>query len=166
MGAGVRVCHAGGMLLPICIAVSALSVILAVVLWLRDRRGGAVQAVGFAFLPIGLYVSGLAPLVADGVKALLAWARAATVDTMVGTGLGLIGLSVVLWFVGVWVGRRGAAKRAVQGTRPSPAVGSKTSAPAATSRKEAAPKAAGGKKGAADPEMDEIEAILRNRGIE
>ncbi|GAB3622248.1 hypothetical protein GCM10027418_03300 [Mariniluteicoccus endophyticus] len=155
------------MLLPICIAISTLSVILAVVLWLRDRRGGAVQAIGFALLPIGLLVSGLAPLVADGVKALLAWARSATVDTMVGTGLGLIALSVVLWFVGGWIGRRGAARRAVQGTQGKPAVGSKASAPTASARKTPAPKAAGGRKNqAADPEMDEIEAILRNRGIE
>lgn len=162
MGGPLPVWNAGGMALPLCIVLSVVALAIAVLLFLRDRRGRGVQWVGVAALPIGLYLSGLLGLVVDGARALWAWVQQVSLSSTIGTGLGLIALTVVLWVVGGWLARRRAVRSAVARTSGAPAVGAKPSRPSAAPARPAR----GGQAAPADPEMDEIEALLRNRGIE
>ncbi|WP_460767944.1 hypothetical protein [Mariniluteicoccus flavus] len=153
--------------LPVCIVLSVVALVLAVLLCVRDRRGRAVQWLGLAALPVGLYLSGLLRLVIDFGQAAWRWVQQVALNPLTITGLGLIGLTVVLWVVGGWLAHRRATRRAVEkssGTAPA----GRSAAPTAVGRKASgAPTPKGGsKKGAADPEMDEIEALLKQRGIE
>ncbi|OYN99689.1 hypothetical protein CGZ96_06180 [Enemella evansiae] len=183
-------------LLPLCIAIGVLGLILAVLLWVRDRRGRAVQALGFAALPVGLYLTGLLRMIWDAVVAVIRWAGSVVFNTTIWTGFGLIALAVVLWIVGGMIASRNRTRRAVEkargaeqpggrpavgrGTRGAAAGGASGAAGAAgaagasgatgstVAGKQSGTPARGGNKQAAesDPEMDEIEAILKNRGIE
>ncbi|MDO5498463.1 MAG: hypothetical protein Q4F67_02140 [Propionibacteriaceae bacterium] len=157
------------MLLPVCIALAALALVLAIVLWLRGRRGRALQAFGFAALPVGLYLTGLLGLVFDAVRALGGWMSRLVFNPAVWAGVGLLGLAVVLWVVGGFVARRTRARRPVAKGADAPAVTGRTPAAApakgspATARKAGGSTAAGG---SGDDEFDEIEELLRRRGIE
>ena len=144
------------LLLAAAISLAALGLIVAVVLWLRDRRGRAVQALGFAALPIGLHLTGLLGLVFDAVVAVARWAGDLVFNPVVWTGVGLLGLAVVLWVVGGFVARRSTAGRGVERTPVDRCTLAQPSQPPAKGRS------------AADDsnEYDEIEALLRKRGIE
>lgn len=161
------------MILGVCIAITVVLVIAAVLFVLRGAHGRAVQSVGLAALPMAVYLSGLAQMVIDAARALYQWATNLMFGPMLYTGLGLFGAGVVLWLIGGWMARRAAARRAVAKATGTPAVtGAKgenstktppktTSAPTAKPAGKPAAKPAG-----AGDEFDEIEAILRSRGIE
>lgn len=169
MGRQWRVWNAGGMVLPICIIVSVVAVVLGVLMFVRGRAGRGVQLLGLAAVPIGLYLSGLLGLVLDGALALWRWVQQLALNPMVTTGLGLLGLAVVLWVVGGWLARRRATRRALaRSTGTAPAVGARTSTSTPPTRPVGSGTAPKGRaqQAPADPEMDEIEALLRKRGIE
>ncbi len=163
-------------LLPICVALSLLGVIVTGVAWRQHRTGRAIQGVGLVIAPVALYLSGLLRVVWDFVVGVVAWAGRLAFSPPVWIGLGLLGLAVVLWVVGGVLAKRSAVRR-----RADPAVGSKKGAPAVASGRSStasgATSGSGGstikrpaKKGAAaepaDPEMAEIEALLKSRGID
>ena len=158
-------------LLPLCIGLALIGVIIAGVAWRRGSRGRVVQGVGVALAPIALYFTGLLRLVWDGVVALVNWATSIIFSPTMWFGISLLGLCVVFWVVGGLLTRRAAPRRssapaASAGGRP--AVGTGSTAAAKTSTKTPAKKAAAKGKAPAqevDPEMAEIEAILKNRGI-
>ena len=159
-------------LLPLCIGLALIGVIIAGVAWRRGSRGRVVQGVGVALAPIALYFTGLLRLVWDGVVALVNWATSIIFSPTMWFGISLLGLCVVLWVVGGLLTRRAAPRRSsapAAGAGGRPAVGTGSTAAAKTSTKSPAKTAAKGKgKGPAqevDPEMAEIEAILKNRGI-
>lgn len=149
-------------LLPVCISVAVLGVVVAVVLWARRRRGRAMQALAVGALPFGLYLTGLLPLVWSGAVELVRWAGGLIFNPAVWAGMGLLALAVVLWVVGGMVARRTPGRvrepKAVSQAagRSGRGVGTGTKAPAGQSD-------AGG---SGDSELDEIEALLRKRGIE
>lgn len=161
-------------LLPLTIAVSVLFVILAVIAWVRGRRGRGVQLAGVALLLPGLYLTGLLTLVWNAVTALGSWASQLVFNPAVWTGVGLLAGALLFWFIGGRWAARNAVQRAeakASGqvrSRPAqeiPGSGQVSGSGPSASR----PKPA--KKGRApastgDPEMDEIEALLRSRGIE
>ena len=74
--------------------------------------------------------------------------------------MALLGLCIVLWVVGGMVARRSAPRaketKAAPGTSPTAALPAKGKAGRAPARKPAE----------VDPEMAEIEALLKSRGIE
>lgn len=146
-------------LLPVCISVAVLGLVVAVVLWTRQRRGRAVQALAVGALPFGLYLTGLLPLLWSGAVELARWAGGLVFNPAVWAGTALIALAVVLWVVGGMVARRtpGHARepKAVKGSGRS---GREVS----TGKKGPAAQSGAGD----DSEFDEIEALLRKRGIE
>ncbi len=159
-------------LLPLCIGLALIGVIVAGVAWRKGSRGRVVQGIGLALAPIALYFTGLLRLVWDAVVALVSWATSIIFSPSMWFGISLLGLCVVFWVVGGLLTRRSVSKRgsapaASAGTRT--AVGTGGSVPAKTpATKPAAKKPAGKGKAPAqevDPEMAEIEAILKNRGI-
>lgn len=153
-------------LLPLCLGLALIGVIIAGVAWRKGSRGRVLQGVGLVLAPIALYFTGLLRLVWDAVVALVGWATSIIFTPSMWFGISLLGVCVVLWVVGGLVNRRSAAKPApsVSGAA-KPAVGTGRPAAATTKPSIRAPK--GGKAPAqeVDPEMAEIEAILKNRGI-
>lgn len=154
-------------LLPLCIGLALIGVIVAGVAWRKGSRGRVVQGIGLALAPIALYFTGLLRLVWDAVVALANWATSIIFSPAMWFGISLLGLCVVLWVVGGLltrraVTRRGSAPAAPAGSRPAVGTGG-----TATSKSPATKSAPKGKAPAqeVDPEMAEIEAILKNRGI-
>lgn len=152
-------------LLPLCVGLTLLGVFATILTWqFSKRRGKVVQVIGLTLLPVGLYLSGLLLIVWNFVAAVVGWVTSVAFTPMIWAGVGFLGLAVLLWVIGgILVARR--TNRALKATSP---------AAAGRPAKEATPKSVGGPgqqaapKGAAtgDPEMDEIEELLRRRGIE
>lgn len=169
---------AATVLLPLCIAIGVLGLVFAVLFWMRGRRGRGLQLLGIALLPTGLYLIGLLTMVWDAAVALGRWGSQLVFNPAVWTGVALVALAVGLWFAGGWLASRRKTRAAVEratGGASGRQVGSgtagrgSTQVSAAGSAKpaaEAKKTAAGGKKGNPDPELDEIEALLKSRGIE
>ena len=158
-------------LLPLCIGLALIGVIIAGVAWRRGSRGRVVQGVGVALAPIALYVTGLLRLVWDAIVALVGWASSIIFTPSMWFGLSLLGLCVVFWVVGGLLTRRAATKGAAAPAVPrggQSAVGTGRTARPTAPAKSAPKKSAKGKAPAQDidPEMAEIEAILKNRGIQ
>lgn len=155
-------------LLPLCIGIALIGVVIAGLAWRKGERGRVVQGAALAVAPVGLYFTGLLRLVWDAAVAVVGWATSIIFSPTMWFGISLLGLCVVLWVVGGMLTRRSAAKNPVAASSTKPAVtGGRTvpgSAPAVTTP---AAKPAKGKAAAADidPELAEIEAILKNRGI-
>lgn len=150
-------------LLPLCISLGVLGLVVAVLMWARGRRGRALQALAVGMLPFALYLIGLLPLVWSGIVEVARWVGGLVFNPAVWAGVGVLGLSVVLWVVGSMVGRRtrGRAKSAeVKSGQGSKAVPSGKPASKPAKQAKSAPASSG------DDELDEIEALLRQRGIE
>ena len=159
-------------LLPLCIGLALIGVIVAGVAWRKGSRGRVVQGIGLALAPIALYFTGLLRLVWDAVVALASWATSIIFSPSMWFGISLLGLCVVLWVVGGLLTRRAATKRGsapatTAGTRPAVGTGSTAPAkvPAANVPRTKAPAKGKAPAQEVDPEMAEIEAILKNRGI-
>lgn len=118
---------------------------------------------GLTLLPLGLYFFGLTDLLVNGIQSIIDWAQRTVFDTTMTIGAVMLGVAVLLLIVAGFIKPRqrkapqpqatgGASQRAVSGTRP-----------AAQPQQPTAKNPASGKtdKG----EDDEIEAILRRRGI-
>ena len=149
-------------LLPLCVGLTLLGILATGIAWRRGKKGRVVQGVGLALAPIALYLSGLLRLLWDGIVAVSTWASTLIFSPAVWLGMALLGLCLVLWVVGGLVARR---------RRPAP--------PAAATKAATGPSAtaalpAKGRTGRAparnqpevDPELAEIEALLKSRGIE
>lgn len=155
-------------LLPLCLGLALIGVIVAGVAWRKGSRGRVLQGVGLVLAPIALYFTGLLRLVWDAVVALVGWAASIIFTPTMWFGISLLGVCVVLWVVGGLVNRRSAAKPApVTRGAAAPAVGTGRTAPATAAKPTStrAPKAGQAPAQEVDPELAEIEAILKNRGI-
>lgn len=180
-------------LLIVCLALVLVGLVYALVAWRAGYGTGHVlEGVGLAGLSVGLYLSGLMQLAYDLLEALVAWGRGLVWTPLVQTGIGALVLAVVLWVVAGALNRRGVGvltredrqarreqRAAARADRKKPAEVAQESRPAArpatgstkaasTGSHAAAPRSTqstdkGAEKG---DEFDEIEAILRKRGIE
>lgn len=158
---------ADAVLLPLCLGLSLLGLIVAVLAGTRGRAGRAVQGVAFALAPVALYFSGLLRLAWNGVVAVVDWASHVILSPTVWFGLSLLALCVVLWVAGGFVARR-SPKRTRGSKTSAPAAGRTASTPAVTagSSKSNGKKAARQPAPPVDDDMAEIEALLKSRGIE
>jgi hypothetical protein len=156
-------------LLPLCIGLALLGVIVAGVAWRKGSRGRVIQGVGLALAPVALYFTGLLRLLWDAIVALVGWASSIIFTPSMWFGISLLGLCVVLWVVGSVLTRRTAAKggsapAVSRGGQPAVGAGRTTRSTAAATKKAPAKGKAAAQE--IDPEMAEIEAILKNRGIQ
>jgi hypothetical protein len=104
-----------------------------------------------------LYFSGLLRLLWNAIVAVGTWASKIIFSPAVWFGLSLLGLCIVLWVVGGFIGRRSSAAKAKEI--------SDQSAPGALPARKGATKS-GRTQPPIDEEMAEIEALLKSRGIE
>ena len=140
----------------------ALTAVLTVLgaLWTvrQGRRHGsaaAVRGVAITLLPPALFLTGTLKLVTRIVDAVVDWATALVFNPLLWFGIGLAGLSVVLFGVS---GRMAAHRKpeAEATTDPKP-VGRK--------QRDQLPPAQGRGAPAIDDDLADIEAILKKRGI-
>ena len=124
------------------------------------RARPAVMGVGLALIPVGLYLTGVTQLAADGVQALIDWLMRTPWTTTTSWGLGLFLGGILLIVVAAFLPKsRSVAVPATQAPTPS-ASGRPQVAQPSTRPVPAKPAAKG-----VDPEDAEIEALLRKRGI-
>lgn len=182
-------------LLIACLALVLIGLVYALISWRAGYGTGHVlEGLGLTGLSVGLYLSGLMQLAYDLLAALVAWARVLVWTPQVQAGIGALVLAVVLWLVAGALNRRGVGVRSKEdrlarseeraaakadkkqhksaaATPPAApagkvATGSTTAAAATAPSTSARPgaKKAGQTAGQGD-EFDEIEALLRKRGI-
>lgn len=121
--------------------------------WSFRRRGltSGLRALGFTLLPLAAYLTKTLQMFTGIAQEISGWASRLVLSPVVWAGFALGGLGVVLIVVsGMMRSRQLGAAQESGGTEP-----------ARKQPKRELPPAASG----ADSEMDEIEAILRKRGI-
>ncbi|HZA71920.1 MAG TPA: hypothetical protein VE476_03325 [Propionibacteriaceae bacterium] len=147
-------------LLPLCVGLTLLGIIATGIAWRRGNKGRVVQGVGLALAPVALYFSGLLRLLWNGIVAVGTWASTLIFSPAIWFGMALLGLCVVLWVVGGMVARRSAPRtkgaKATSGQAATAALPAKSKAGRAPARNQPE----------VDPELAEIEALLKSRGIE
>lgn len=176
---------ADSVLLPLCVAIALIGIVLAGLAWRRGNKGRVVQAAALVLIPFGLYLTGLLTVLWSFIVNLFRWAVHLIFSPLHWVGFGIIALSIVLFVVGAVLARLGrntkAADKQVAGRSSGAALprsatttsvsraGNKSGSK--TSNKTANKTGTRGNVGAkqapdVDPEMAEIEALLKSRGIE
>ena len=141
---------------------AALTVAGAIWTWIAFRRRGAangLRALGFTLLPAAAWLTGTLEVVVEIAGSITDWATGLVFNLFTWAGVGLAGLSVVLWVVSGLIRDRqlargqdaGAARKDGKAASPQPL-------PAARS--------SGAGRSPIDDEMADIEALLKKRGIE
>lgn len=137
--------------------------------WRNRGVASAVRGAGITLLAPAAYLTGTLELAGELAVDIGDWASGVVFSPVVWTGVALAGVGVLLIFVSGLLSARGV------GTNPRPRAAAAPAAPAPAGATGAAPAAArpavGRQKPAAAPaapaddELDDIEAILRRRGI-
>lgn len=146
-------------LLPICVAIALIGIVLTGLAWRRRNKGRVLQGAALTIVPFGLYLTGLLTLLWDAVVSLAQWATRLVFSPKVWIGFSILAFCVVLFVIGALL------RRASGDTKPAKVDGK--SAP----KKSLTPAKSGGASGSkssstGDPELDEIEALLKSRGID
>ena len=121
--------------------------------WVAFRRHGAVaamRALGFTLLPLAAYLTKTLQMFTHIVDAVTSWATHLVLSPVVWFGFLLGGAGIVLIVVSGMMRTRRLGKAPDGPSKQLPAARGSRSAPVVTDT---------------DPEMAEIEAILRKRGI-
>ena len=161
---------------PLFVTIAVMTVIVAVTagLFARGRSLRTLLAgTGFALLPLSLYLTGLTTLLANGVASLIAWVGRTSWDNTMAWGLGLGGLGIVLMIVAGFLPKR-EDRQEPKSPKPAPAPKTRPGlagkaaqgSPTANPQPKQAPQS--GKQApqqASLEDLDEIEAILKKRGI-
>lgn len=127
--------------------------------WIAFRRRGVangLRALGFAVLPAAAWLTGTLQMLTEITRSVSRWAGGLVLNPFTWAGIGLAGLSVVLFVVSGFLRDRQLA-RAKAGEAQVGAPRSRQQLPASGSRRAAPP---------VDDELSEIEALLRKRGIQ
>ncbi|MBK8459311.1 MAG: hypothetical protein WAS07_03620 [Micropruina sp.] len=77
--------------LIIAVVTTVVLVLIVAVIWSRAQPKAIVAWLGFAMLPMGLYLAGLAPRLFDAYTTLSQWFYGLTYSTSDWVGLGLLG---------------------------------------------------------------------------
>jgi hypothetical protein len=131
----------------------SLTVLGGIWTWLAFRRHGAVaamRALGFTLLPLAAYLTKTLQMFTHIVDAITSWATHLVFSPVVWFGMLLGGVGIVLIVVSGMMRSRRLGKADDGTAKELPAGRGSRSAPVVTET---------------DPEMAEIEAILRKRGI-
>lgn len=126
---------------------------------LKTLLGG----IGLSLVPFGLYLLGITDLAVNGVSSLIDWAQSTYFDNVMTIGAVLLGAGILLAIIGVIVPRRIVLGRAAPKATTAPGAATAVTAPPNSPGK---PGTAKRQPAGKDKESeDEIEEILRRRGI-
>ena len=157
-------------LLPLCAGLTLVGLIASWAAWRRRGAHAGIRGVAWSLLPVSLYLTGLLELLWAVVKAVSAWVLHLVFSPTVWAGVALFGVSVVLFVLAGAVRSRWADSPAGRSAPKTagPAAGELTTAGPAPASAEPA-KSAGRVKPTGrkqdSSEFDEIEDILKRRGI-
>jgi len=167
-----------GTSLFVTIAVMTVIVAITAGLFAHGRSPRTLLAgIGFALLPLGLFLTGMSDLLVSGVESLIAWVdRTGWTNTM-SWGAGIGGLGILLLVVARFLpGPKPREERGDGTARKHPIGKQSTTKPAvgkgpqhtAQSSRPGPQSGTAPQKGAAEAgedDLDEIEALLKKRGI-
>lgn len=139
---------------------AALTVVGLVISWVVWRRRGAasgLRAVAWSLLPLAAGLVGLMSILVGLVGDLVRFFANLVFSPIAWAGVAVASLAVVLWVAGGLVRSRGAGAKTPSAPKAAPA-GKTATAPGVGAP---APKSAP----AGDDDFDDIEALLRKRGI-
>lgn len=145
------------------LTLTLLGLVLSALVWRRRGATAGLRGVAWSLLPLAAALTGTLRLLWRVGDAVVDWAVRLVFSPVVWAGVVLAGVSVVLFVVTGFLGRRGAGRAAGGAGRAAdraPARGQVTadrSAPPATRARGGAP--------AEEGLDDDIEAILRRHGI-
>jgi hypothetical protein len=150
----------------ICVAVAAVGLIFSYLIWRRQGASRGMRAVAWSLLPLAAYLTGAVLLLGRMVNAVVRFAGSFVFSPKAWAGIIVVGVAAVLFASSGGLpllnwrksrARRKAAKAARQdGVMDAPA-----SSPAVAAPKRSAPVP----RGSSDEDMDDIQEILRRRGI-
>lgn len=146
---------------------AGLTVVGAIYTWQAfKRRGGAAGTRGLALtlLPAAAWLTGTLELFTEIGSSIGDWAKSLIFDPFVWVGVVLAGLAVLLWVIGGFLHGRNAKKAAAARTNGSAAT--TLSAPAARTSGSTLTTTPARSTTPADDDLDDVEAILKRRGIE
>lgn len=156
----------------------AMTILFAIgTLWAFKSRGvpAGLRGLAVTLLPVAAWLTGTLEMLTEITGAVLDWATGLVFDPRVWAGVGLFGTAALLWLI---AGRmrtsavakaRGARKQSAnqaplnQAGANIPATGAQL--PPATRSPGASGSASGGEPLLADPDLADVEDILRRRGI-
>lgn len=160
------------------VTIAVMTVIIAITAGLFARNRSLkvlVAGIGLALVPLGLQLTGLLTLLINGIGSLIDWGQRTEWTNVMTWGAGLGVLGVLMVVVSGFLPRsertpapKEPKQRSVAAEPRKPALGGAPKPAAAPQQEQppAAPKAARrGKPAPVDEELDEIEAILKKRGI-
>ena len=167
-----------GTSLFVTIAVMTVIVAITAGLFARGRSLRALLAgIGFSLLPLGLFLTGMSDLLVSGIESLIAWVdRTGWTNTM-SWGAGIGGLGILLLVVARFLpgpkpreerGGDTARKRPIgkqSTTKPAVAKGPQHNAQPSRPGPQSGAATQKGAVGAGEDDLDEIEALLKKRGI-
>ena len=165
-----------GTSLFVTIAIMTVIVAITAGLFARGRNTRTLVAgIGFALLPLGLLLTGMSDLLVSGIESLISWVNRTGWTNTMSWGAGLGGLGILLIVVARFLPepKPGQGQDAAPRERPAvkqrkPEQKSVPSQPAGQPAPGPAPKAgepSAGKGASGEEDLDEIEAILKKRGI-
>lgn len=163
------VCHAGGVN---DVSWGALALTLTLIgclwtWWAWRHRGvlAGVRGIAWTMLPVAAWLTGVLPLLGQVTSAVTHWATRLVFSPVVWLGITLAGTSfMILAVTGVLERRRAPAE--LPATDSAPAVGSRrTKRRAPTDAAQGSARATSDAPGA-DDDFSDIEALLRQRGIQ
>ena len=123
-------------------------------IWSRRGPARGLRAVAWSLLPLAAALTGTLRLAGDVTGAVTRWASRLVFDPLTWTGFVVAGVAVLLFVVSGRMLRRAPSRK----KSAPPAAGAASAAPAVGRGKPAG-------SGTGDPELDEIEQLLRRRGI-
>lgn len=153
--------------LALCGGLTALGVVIAFLTMRRRGAASGLRVLGWAVFPIAAYLTGIVSLLWTIGERVVNWAGGVIFNTTVQIGTGLFGLGIVLIIAGtIWRSRSGAA---VEGGKEKPAKatggGEQPPQQAAASKQQKSKQVGGGSSDNPLEGMEDIEEILKRRGI-
>lgn len=153
---------------PLCIGVTVIGLVLSFLAWRRRGAASGLRGSAYSLLPLGLYLTGVIPLLWRVGAQIVGWAAGLIFKPTVWAGTIVLGLAVLLWVVSGMLLRRKVTKsnRAdSDGADAGPAAATGTGRRPAVERTTASGQSAGAS-GGDDDDLKDIEELLRRRGIQ
>jgi hypothetical protein len=139
------------------LTLTVLGVVLSFVLWRRRGAASGLRALAWALLPLAAALTGTLRLLWQVADLVVGWAVRLAFSPVVWLGIVVTAVSVGLFVLSGLLRRRSAPSR--------PGTTALTADPSrAAARRQASP-GTGRSAGSADPDLDDIEAILKKHGI-